>query len=142
MKSTTRILSLVSIAVLLGAAGCSTLRKSDSATLQGTWMGHEIGNNTEGRYTLVIAGNHLDFRSVNADEWYKGTFSLREDVNPRQMAISFTECCAPKYNGQTGHALYKIENGTLTITANEPGSPVAPSSFDDPDTRRVALTKK
>ena len=95
MKYTARILSLVSIAVLLGAVGCSTLHKSDSATLQGTWQGHEIGAGTEDSGTLVISENHLEFRSGNANEWYKGTYSLREDVNPKQLVISITECCVP-----------------------------------------------
>jgi uncharacterized protein (TIGR03067 family) len=142
MKRTASILSLVSIAVLLGATGCSTLHKSDSATLQGTWKGQEIGVSTEGECCLVISGNNLAFVGVNTNEWYKGTFSLREDVNPKLVVYSITDCPAPRYNGKTSYALYRIENGTLTITANEPGSPVAPSSFDAPDTRRLVLKKK
>jgi uncharacterized protein (TIGR03067 family) len=142
MKRTTGILSLVSIAVLLGASGCSTLHKSDSATLQGTWKGQEIGAGTEGECALVISGKGLEFRGANPNDWYKGTFSLREDVNPKQVLFSITECPAPRYNGKTTCALYRIENGTLTFAANEPGSPEAPSSFDAPDTRRFVLKKE
>ena len=142
MKYTARLLSLLSIGVLLGEAGCSTLHKSDSATLQGTWQGHEIGVGTEEPGTLVISGNHLEFRSGNGNEWYKGTYSLREDVNPKQLVISITDCCVPQYNGKTSYGLYRIENGSLSMTANEPGSLEAPSSFDAPDTRRFVFTKK
>ena len=142
MRRTTGILSLVSIAVLLGASGCSPLGKSDSATLQGTWKGQELGASAEGECSVVIAGKNLEFRGVNTNEWYKGTFSLREDVNPKQLAAAITECPSPSYNGKTIYALYRVENGTLTITANAPGSPTAPLSFDARDTRRFVRRKK
>jgi uncharacterized protein (TIGR03067 family) len=142
MKRTAGILSLVSIALLLGASGCSTLHKSDSAMLQGTWKGQEVGITTEGECSIIVSGNNLEFRGVNPNEWYKGTFSLREDVNPKQVVFSITECAVPKYNGKTSYSLYQIENGVLTFAANEPGSPTAPSSFDDADSRRFVLKKK
>jgi uncharacterized protein (TIGR03067 family) len=130
------------IAVLLGASGCSTLRPSDSATLQGTWKGQDIGASAEGECCLIISGKNLEFSGGNPSEWYKGTFSLREDVNPKQVVVLIADCCAPKYNGKTSYALYRIENGALTITANEPGSPEPPASFDAPDTRHLVLKKK
>ena len=122
-------IALVSIALLLGASGCSTLHKSDSATLQGTWKGQEVGITTEGECSIIVSGNNLEFRGVNPNEWYKGTFSLREDVNPKQVVFSITECPAPKYNGKTSYALYQIEDGSLTIAGNEPGSPDPPRKF-------------
>jgi uncharacterized protein (TIGR03067 family) len=140
-KRTAGILSF-SIAVLLGASGCSTLHKSDLATLQGTWKGQEIGVNTEGECCLVVSGTTLAFVGVNTNEWYKGTFTLREDINPKKLAASITECCVPKYDGKTSYGLYRIEDGTLTLTANEPGSPAAPSGFDAPDARHFVLRKK
>ena len=142
MKRTAGILSLVSIALLLGASGCSTLHKSDSATLQGTWKGQEVGITTEGECSIIVSGNNLEFRGVNPNEWYKGTFSLREDVNPKQVVFSITECPAPKYNDKTSYALYQIENGSLTFAANEPGSPEPPASLDAPGTRRFVLKRK
>ena len=57
MRRTTGVFSLVSIAVLLGALGCSTLHKSDSVTLQGTWQGREIGGKTEGPCYLAVSGD-------------------------------------------------------------------------------------
>jgi uncharacterized protein (TIGR03067 family) len=142
MKRTAVILSLVSIAVLLGTAGCSTLRKSDSAALQGTWKGQEIGGDTPGDSCLIITGKNLEFRGANTNEWYKGTFSLQEGANPKVFLASITDCCAPKYNGKTGYVLYRIEKDTLTFTVNEPGSPAPPASFDASDTRRFVLKKK
>jgi uncharacterized protein (TIGR03067 family) len=129
MKRTAGILSLVSIALLLGASGCSTLRKSDSAILQGTWKGQEVGITTEGESSIVISCNHLEFHRANPNEWYKGTYILREDVSPKQLVYSVTDCPAPKHNGKTGYALYQIEDGSLTIAGNEPGSPDPPRKF-------------
>jgi uncharacterized protein (TIGR03067 family) len=142
MKRTAGILSLVSIALLLGASGCSTLHKSDSAILQGTWKGQEVGITSQGECSIVISGNTLKYHGVNPNEWYKGTFTLREDVSPKQIVYSVIDCPAPQYNGKTGYALYRIEAGSLTIAGNEPGSPQPPASFDAPDSRRFVLKKK
>ena len=135
-------LSFISIVALLWASGCSTLHQSGSATVQGTWKGQEVGITTEGECSIIVSGNNLEFRGVNPNEWYKGTFSLREDVNPKQVVFSITECPAPKYNGKTSYALYQIENGSLTFAANEPGSPEPPASLDAPGTRRFVLKRK
>jgi hypothetical protein len=42
--------------------------------------------------------------------------------------------------GKTAHEIYKIENGELTITGNEPGNPAVPSSFDAPGARQMVFT--
>ena len=141
MKRTAGILSLVSIALLLGASGCSTLHKSDSAALQGTWKGQEVGV-TAGESSIVISGNHLEFHGANPNEWYKGTFTLKEDVSPKQLIYLVTDCPSPQYNGKTGYALYRIESSSFTIAGNEPGSPEPPASFDAPGVRRLVLNKK
>jgi uncharacterized protein (TIGR03067 family) len=123
------------------ASGCSTLHKSDSVTLQGTWQGQEIGRPMEGTCRLVISGNALEFRGADTNEWYKGTFALREDTNPRQLIGKMTDCPADEYIGKTVYAIYRIEAGTLTLTGNEPGNPEVPSSFDAPGSRKFVLRK-
>jgi uncharacterized protein (TIGR03067 family) len=142
MRRTTGVLSLVSIEVLLGASGCSTLHKSDLATLQGTWQGREIGGKTEGACSLVVSGNNGEYRGADTNEWNKGTFSLREDTNPRQIVFLSTACSYAPCIGQTVHAIYRIEAGTLKLTANEPGNPDVPSGFDAPGARQFEFRKK
>jgi hypothetical protein len=39
-------------------------------------------------------------------------------------------------------AIYRLENGTLTITGNEPGNPAVPTTFDAPDSACLELRKK
>jgi uncharacterized protein (TIGR03067 family) len=142
MKTTAGVLSLVSIAVLLGALGCSSRHKSDLATLQGTWQGKEIGSKTEGVCSIVVSGNNVEFRGADTNEWYKATFSLREDTDPKQIVCSTTACSHPPYVGKTAYAIYRLEAGTLRLTVNEPGSPDVPSGFDAPHARQFELTKK
>ncbi|MGD0208003.1 MAG: hypothetical protein ABSC89_10395 [Verrucomicrobiota bacterium] len=135
------ILSFISIVALLWASGCSTLHKSDLAAIQGTWKGHEIGGNTEGSRYLIISGNTIEFQGANNDDWCKGTFTIREDTNPRQIVGTVTQCHMPQYVGKTACAIYRVEGDTLTVTGNEPGNPNVPSGFDAPGARHFVLNQ-
>ena len=142
MKRTTGLLSLVSIAVLLGAAGCSTLHRSDFATLQGKWEGRELGVAPETPRQLAFSGNQFDYRGADPDDWGKGTFTLREDTQPKQLLLTLTECGPGQYRGKTSCMIYKLESGTLTAAANEPGSSDAPSNFTAPGARHMVFKKE
>ena len=136
------ILSIISIVELLWASGCSTLHKSDLATLQGTWKGQEIGGNTEGSRYLIISGNAIEFQGANNDDWCRGTFTIREDTNPRQIVGVITHCHMPQHIvGKTVYAIYRVEGDTLTVTGNEPGNPNVPSGFDAPGARHFVLKR-
>jgi hypothetical protein len=74
-----------------------------------------------------------------ANEWYKATFTLREDMSPKQFVAVITECPAPQYVGKTANAIYRVENGTLTTTGNEPGDPAMPAVFDAPGARLIVF---
>ena len=76
------------------------------------------------------------------NEWYKGTFTLRENMTPRQLLGTVTECAAPQYVGKTSYAIYRLENGALTLTAKEPGNPEPPSGFESNDARRFIFKEK
>jgi uncharacterized protein (TIGR03067 family) len=135
------ILRFVSIVALLGAAGCATLHQSESAALQGTWKGQEIGGNTEGSRYLIISGNMIEFQGANNDDWCRGTFTLREDTNPRQIVGTVTQCHSPRYIGKTARAIYRVEGDTLTVTGYDPGNPEVPSGFDAPGARHFVLKR-
>src|SRR2546427_7363542 len=139
MTKTRHLLSLAMLIGLLGAAGCSTQstqhavapgnmapqgteavstarHDSDAAMLQGKWVGQEVGRENEGSCSLAISGKHMEFHGVNPQEWYKGTISLLENSNPKQVVVAITGCAEPKYVGKASHAIYRIENGALHIT--------------------------
>jgi uncharacterized protein (TIGR03067 family) len=143
MKNSTNVLVLS--LVLLAASGCSkrnnpgSSAKSDAVMLQKSWQGEEGARGASQANSLVLSGNNLEFHGSNPQEWYKGTFTLREDTTPKQMIVTITDCPVPKYIGKTANAIYRIENGTLTIAGNEPGNPAIPASFDAPGTRLITF---
>ena len=133
-------LMMVICGVGLVVAGCSKPIKSDSAVLQATWNGAEA--NVKGSPSVVFQGSTLEFHGGNTNEWYKATFTLREDTNPKQLVAVITECPAPQYVGKTVQAIYQFENGVLTLTGNEPGNPAVPASFDAPGARKIVFKRK
>jgi uncharacterized protein (TIGR03067 family) len=141
---------MVALCVGILASGCSKSQTSDSARLQkpdsvvllGKWSGHEVGAETQGSPSVTFEGTKLEFHGANTQEWYKATFTLREDTTPKQLEAVVTECPAPQYVGKTAHAIYKIENGKLTLTGNEPGNPAVPESFNAPGARQIVFNLK
>ena len=115
---------------------------SDFDRLQGTWIGKEIGADSDSTASLVIAGHDLEYRGSNPNDWYKGTFTLREGTNPRQCVFAVKDCASPDYVGKTSNAIYRLENGTLMIAGNEPGNPDVPSGFETPGARRFEFRAK
>jgi uncharacterized protein (TIGR03067 family) len=130
------------VAMLVAASGCSTLHKSDTAILQGTWQGKEIGGKTAGNCLLVVSENTAEFRDVNPNEWLKATFSLREDTNPKQIVFLTTACAYPPHIGITRYAIYRIEDGTVRLTASEPGDTKVPSDFSAAGTRQFEFRRQ
>ena len=91
--------------------------------------------------SLTLHGSSLEFHSADTNEWYKATFSLYE-TTPKQMVVVIKDCPAPEYVGKTGYAIYQLQDGTLTITGNEPGFPSAPSGFDAAGARKLVFKKE
>lgn len=139
MKNSIRI-GLCSAVLLVG---CSTLHKSDVATLQGAWKGRVIQGNPQHECSFLIIGKNYEFRdTTDTNVWYNGTFSLRQDTIPRQFIAVINECPFPQYVGRTGMAIYRMEDGVLTITGNEPGKPTVPLAFDSPDAVRIEVKRE
>jgi hypothetical protein len=63
-------------------------------------------------------------------------------VNPTQFVAAITDCCVPEYVGKTDYAIYRLQNGTLTLAAHAPGNPDVPSGFDASDARRFEFKAK
>jgi uncharacterized protein (TIGR03067 family) len=136
-----KTLMIVVCSLSIFALGCSKPHQPDSIILQGTWRGQEMGVNGAESPSLVIRGSTLEFHGADTNEWYKATFSLREDTNPKQLAAVITECPFRQYVGKTENAIYQIQNGTLTLSGNEPGNPAVPMGFDAPGTRKIVFRK-
>lgn len=157
---------LLTSSLLLGVAGCSThpapppsmasmaqtsnstatqsskAALSDSASLQGTWTGKELSADSDEPCRLIVSGQNFEFHGGDPTEWYKGTFTLRENSDPKVFVAAISDCPVDKYIGKTDYAIYRLDNGTLTLAAYEPGNPDVPSSFDAPETRRFVFKAK
>ena len=127
---------------LLLATACSTIHKSDSANFQGTWEGLAPGDNSGLKILLVLSGKNFDCHDANNSVWYKGTFILREDTTPKQFIATVTSSSLPQYAGKTSMAIYKLVDGKLTITGNEPGQPEVPKAFDAAGAACLELKKQ
>lgn len=141
MVKLSRVVGLGSafLAALLGASGCSKAHKPDSAVLQGTWKGQEAAGHVAGSDSLVLTGTNLEFHGADPREWYKASYMLLQDKNPKQLVAVITECADPAYVGKTAYAIYQIQDGTFTIASHEPGDTNVPTSFDDPQVRKVVF---
>jgi len=126
------------------SAGAEKAEKAtgDMAAMQGKWKGRSVRDNPEHQVTFVISGKNFEFRDeTETNNWYKGTFILKEDTTARQFIATITDCPFPQYVGKTSMAIYKIENGTLMITANEPGKTEIPADFDAAESACIEVKK-
>ncbi len=138
------------------ASGCSAPSKSNSvaaasasstpprvhaSALEGAWKGRVVTPGREGPASIIFSGQTLEFHGDGTNNWVKGTFTLRENTDPKQLVGIVTECAAPEYVGQKAYAIYKIENGTLTLTGNLPGVSNFPAAFDDPDAGQIVFQR-
>jgi RNA polymerase sigma factor (sigma-70 family) len=136
---------IASLVVLLTAGSTVLLirqfsRQPDMTTLQGTWVGQEIG--APGQATIVVNGSVLEFRGADRIEWYKATFSLQKNTTPKQALITIADCPRPDYVGKSTRVIYKLEGDTFTVAGNEPGDPSLPESFDASTARKFVLKKQ
>jgi len=134
-------LMIVLCGIGLLVAGCSKPHVLDASALQGNWTGSEGAANSPGIPSLTIQGTNLEFHGSNPMEWYKATFTLHEDSTPKQLEVVITDCPAPQFVGRTAHAIYKIENGELTVNGNPPGNPNVPADFGTPGSRQIVFKK-
>jgi uncharacterized protein (TIGR03067 family) len=113
--------------------------KPDLTLFQGAWTGHDITAGQDESASLKISGQTLDFHGADANDWVKGTFTLREETQPKQFVGIITECAAPEYVGNKMYSIYQLKDGVLTITGSAPGDSNFPSSFDAPGTREFVF---
>jgi uncharacterized protein (TIGR03067 family) len=99
--------------------------------LQGTWEGVFVGQEAAGKVTLTFAGNSLRFQGPRAEQWYDATFTLQEAARPRRMRATLTGLEQVKDIGTVIAAIYKIEDGTLSLAGLEDDAEKKPRSPDE-----------
>jgi len=123
----------LSLAVL-SAAGQSTPAPiaAELRRLQGYWEGEGAG----GKCSITITGNLLHYRA--GTNWHKTTFTLPAGTDPQQLHATIKDCWPPSKDaiGKVVFAIFKIENGTLTLAVVDM-SDQAPKTFADATSKYV-----
>ncbi len=97
----------------------------DLKHLQGYWEGDGSG----GKYSITISGNSLFYR--RAESWFETTFTLPAGTDPQQLHATIVKDNSADQSdiGTVIVAIYKIENGTLTLAVNQDSEGTVPNSF-------------
>lgn len=99
--------------------------------LQGSWEGVLVGHEAAGKVSITITGNSLHFQGVNMDEWYKTTFTLPVTY-PQQLHATIKDCPHPCDDiGKVVLAIFKIEDGTLTLVGIQASAVEPPKTFGE-----------
>src|SRR3954452_5410208 len=104
---------------------------SELQRLQGTWEGVVVGDKSDDKYTITITGNSLHFHR-DSKFWFATTITLPAGTDPRQLHATIRDG-APGQESSVGKvvvAIYKIEDGKLTLVAIGDGEEEAPKTFE------------
>jgi hypothetical protein len=105
-------LALLLSALLAAGQSTPTPIAAELKPLQGDWEGEGSG----GKCSITITGNSLHYRA--GANWWKTTFTLAAG-DPKQLHATIKESSPPSKDaiGQVVSAIFKIEDGTLTLAA-------------------------
>ena len=114
----------MSLATLLTAGQDTPPRTAvELDRLQGHWEGEGAG----GTCSITFTGNSVHYRAGTT--WYEATFVLPANTDPQQLQATITDCEPEKETiGKVVFVIYKIEDGTLTLTTYDP-SDGPPTTF-------------
>ncbi|MGA1867271.1 MAG: TIGR03067 domain-containing protein [bacterium] len=148
MKKKSIIVLCILMASIFMWAGCGLdIINEDSnemvrTELEGTWIGNETGDAST-TWTFVFSGAIVNVTEESEEEWYTGTFSLNTSSDPKQINLVILDCSYCESDHETCLGIYRIEEGVLTLIANEPGNTQRPTSFTlSGDSRGWTLTQQ
>jgi hypothetical protein len=100
--------------------------------LQGSWEGVLVGQEASGKISITITGNSLHFQGLNPTEWYETTFTLPVGTYPQQLHATIKDCPQPCDDiGKRVFAIFKIEDGTLTLVGIQATAVEPPKTFGE-----------
>ena len=98
--------------------------------LRGTWEGFMVGAEADRKITVTITGNSLHFHR-DTNFWFETTFTLPAGTEPNQLRATIKDCADKQSIGEVVPAIYKIEDGTLTLIPIGGGDEAAPKSIEE-----------
>jgi uncharacterized protein (TIGR03067 family) len=118
--------------------------------LQGTWEGGVVGDKSHEKIIITITGNSLHFHR-DTNFWFETTIALPAGTDPKQLHATIKDCAPPADSiGKVVAAIFKIEDGRLTLATSGSGPEETPKSFEATEDkgltryelRKVQLHKK
>ncbi len=79
------------------------------------------------KITITITGNSFHFHR-DTNFWFETTITLPAGTDPKQLHATIKDCPTPSSIGQVVFAIFKIEDGILTIATG--GGDEVPKSFE------------
>ena len=105
--------------------------------LQGYWVG--VG--AQSNLSITITGNSFHYHR-DTNFWFKTTITLPAGTDPQQLHATIKDCSPPTNPiGKVVFALFKIEDGTLTVAAFGDGKEEQPKSFEDEGIQLTVVRK-
>src|SRR6185436_8273901 len=100
--------------------------------LQGSWEGVLVGQEAAGKISITITGNSLHFQGLSASQRYETTFTLPAGTYPQQLRATIKDCPEPCDDiGKVVFAIFKIEDGTLTLVGIQASAEQPPKTFGE-----------
>ena len=91
-----------------------------------------VGDEASGKISITITGNSLHFQGLNPTEWYETTFTLPAGTYPQQLHATIKDCTQPCDDiGKVVFAIFKIEDGTLTLAGIQATAAEPPKTFGE-----------
>src|SRR5258708_11490180 len=125
-------LALSLAALFTGCPSKPTSIAAELQPLQGTWKGVVVGDKSDDKITITTTGNSFHFhRDTNV--WFETTITLPAGTDPQQLRATIKGCAQAQGDNSIGKAvvaIFKIEDGTLTLVARGDGAEETPKSFE------------
>ena len=137
MKLFRHIITIVCIVVTFIANAGEQITAANQPTavemqlLQGTWEGVTVGDQSHQKITITITRNSLHFHR-DTNFWFETAITLPAGTGPRQLHATIKDCASGQESsvGKVVVAIYKIEDGKLTLAALGDGDEETPKSFE------------
>lgn len=123
-------------ATLAEAAAVPQPIDTELQALQGTWEGIMVGHESDGKITITITGNTLQFHR-DENFWFETAITLPADKDPKQFHATIKDCPPPQASsiGEIVRAFYKIEGGLWTLATIGDDAEETSKSFEAAGTR-------
>lgn len=107
--------------------------------LEGKWEGVQVGEVSQKKITITITGGSLHFHR-DTNFWFDTTITLPALTFPQQLHATIRNSSPPTNSiGQVVRAIFKIEDGTLTLATGGDGEDGTPKSFEPTEEKGVTL---